>query len=78
MLQYFLVHDGYQIIKLNKGITEAQVDVLLGTVFKTEAGKTEGDVKRIYDFKKMGNTANLYKLLLRGGLLEWVVNTSQS
>ena len=78
MLQYFLVHDGYQIIKLNKGITEAQVDVLLGTTFKTEAGKTAGDIKRIYDFKTMGNTANLYKLLLRGGLLEWVVNTSHS
>jgi len=77
MAEFFLVNKSGEIVKLNKGIPEAQVNELLGMEFKTEPTHGAGDTKRVYSFGSNESNQIIYKLLLRSGLLEWVMKVSK-
>jgi hypothetical protein len=77
MAEFFLVNKLGEIVKLNKGIPTEQVNELLGKEYKVIPSDRQDEDKRMYSFGNNDMTRHVYKVLIRGGVLEWVMKTSQ-
>ena len=75
--QFYLVYNGFNMIKVHHGASEEKVNELLGCNYELEKTAINTDQKRIYRFNGSGLKRLTYKLLLRNGILEWIMKAAQ-